>query len=464
MKIANFGADMLQKLNFEDDDREDRGQPYRPASYNEEPDNSYLLSPSYYWGLIKRRTFYFAIPFVLVLSAGLALAAIWPPTFESVGKILVQSQLIPTELVRATVTSAAQERIQVIEQRTMTRENLLAIADKFKLFPEKRSLMSPTQLVELMRKSAKIEPLVQPLAFSQYRSSANPTIVFTVSFEYSDPQNAAAVANELVTNILNEDLRDRTSRATDTTKFLAREVQKLQADNAAIDAKIAQAKLAQAKSSASTTDQPVNQLAQLKSEYVQKSALYSDRHPAIQALKRQIDAMEKAAVPQAGADSSVGLEFLETQQENLQKSLEDASAKLAAARLGETLEKDQQSEKLEVIEQPTTPQEPVRPNRPKIAGIALLLAVAAGGGLAFLIEIADKGIRRSSDIFSIVDSRLVIGIPYITTQAEIRWQKRRIFLIAGTVITLLVVAIVAAYFFMPPLDLIIAKARVGLFK
>jgi len=43
MKIANFGADMLQKLNFEDDDREDRGQPYRPASYNEEPDNSYLL-------------------------------------------------------------------------------------------------------------------------------------------------------------------------------------------------------------------------------------------------------------------------------------------------------------------------------------------------------------------------------------------------------------------------------------
>ena len=50
-----------------------------------------------------------------------------------------------------------------------------------------------------------------------------------------------------MTRILNEDLRDRTSRASDTTKFLAREVQKLQADNDALDAKIAQVKLAQLK-------------------------------------------------------------------------------------------------------------------------------------------------------------------------------------------------------------------------
>ena len=196
--------------------------------------------------MIKRRALYFIIPFILVLSAGLAIAALWPATYVSEGKILVQSQQIPTELVRPTVTSAAQERIQVIEQRTMTRENLLAIIDKFQLFPEKRALMSASQLVELMKKIIKIEPLVQPLAFKVRSRADNPTLVFTVGFEYSDPQTASRVANELVTRILNEDLRDRSSRATDTTKFLAREVQKLQADNAAVDAKIAQAKLTQA--------------------------------------------------------------------------------------------------------------------------------------------------------------------------------------------------------------------------
>ena len=119
---------MLQKLSFEDDD-DAAGQQFRPASYQEEAGQSHFLQPSYYWQLIKRRALYFVIPFILVLPVGLAAAILLPATYLSEGKILVQSQQIPTELVRPTVTSAAQERIQVIEQRTMTRENLLAIID-----------------------------------------------------------------------------------------------------------------------------------------------------------------------------------------------------------------------------------------------------------------------------------------------------------------------------------------------
>jgi uncharacterized protein involved in exopolysaccharide biosynthesis len=453
---------MLQKLNSERDP--DAAQGYGPSSFDE-AGQSYLLQPSFYWQLIKRRWPYFLVPSVLIAASGLVTAIVWPATFLSQGKILVQSQQIPTELVRPTVTNAAQERIQVIEQRTMTRENLLAMVEKFHLFPDKRSLLSATQLVELMKRSTKIEPLSEPLAFSQIRSRGdNPTIVFTVGFEYSDPQTAAQVANELVTRILNEDLRDRTSRATDTTKFLAREVQRLQADSAAIDQKIALAKRSQVRSS-SAPDQSAAQLGQLKLELAQKSAIYSERHPAMQSLKRQIEALEKVVVPaQAGSEAAVPLEELETQQETIQKNLEAASAKLAAARLGETLEKDQQSEKLEVIEQPTTPQEPVRPDRPKIIKISLLLAIAGGGGLVFLLEFADKSIRRSSDIFSIVDSRLVVAIPFIVTQAELKRQKRRIRLWGIVAALLLLVTIAAVYFFMPPLDLMIAKARVGLFK
>ena len=325
---------MLQNLSFRGDSQ-DKEHIFEPSQ--EEGDLGYLLRPAYYWALIKRRGFYFGIPFVLVLSVGFGVALLWPATYASEGKILVQSQQIPTELVRPTVTSAAQERIQVIQQRTMTRENLLAIIDKFKLFPEKKDLMSVTQLVELMKKDTKIEPLAEPLAFSQYRSrNDSPTIVFIVGFEYPDPQIAARVANELVTKILNEDLRDRTSRASDTTNFLMREVQRLQAENAAIDVKIAQAKLSQSKpSSSNDADHPVSQLAQLKAELVQKSALYSDRHPVMQGLKRQIEAIEKAALPstQSGPNAPVGLDILETQQENIQKNLEAASSKLTAARL-----------------------------------------------------------------------------------------------------------------------------------
>lgn len=446
---------MLQKVDFEGD--------FQAL----QEDRSHLLRPSFYWELFKRRWLYLVIPFVVIASAGVGTALLWPPTYLSEGKVLVQSQQIPTELVRPTVTSAAQERIQVIQQRTMTRDNLVAIADKFQLFPDKRTLMSVTELVELIRKNTRITPVDLGLDFKQRSRAESPTIVFSVGFEYGDAATAARVANELMTRILNEDLRDRTSRATDTTKFLGREVQKLQADNAALDARIAQLRLSQGKPTASGgADQPAAVLSQLKMDLVQKGALYSEKHPLIQSLKRQIEAMEKAAEPAANTDANAAasLEALVAQQEALQKNLEAASTKLAAARLGENLEKDQQSEKLEIIEQPTVPQEPIKPNRPKVAALAILLALAVGAGLTFAVEIADKGIRRSSDIFSIVDSQLVVSIPYIITAAEVRRRKRRrIMLVVGSVL-LLAGLLIGAYLFLPPLDLVIAKARVGLFR
>lgn len=451
---------MLQKVDFEED--------FQAV----QEDRSHLLQPAFYWELIKRRWPYFFIPFVIIATAGVGLSRLLPAVYSSEGKILVQSQQIPTELVRPTVTSSAQERIQVIEQRTMTRDNLVAIADKFQLFPDKRPLMSVTELVELMKKSTKIAPVDLQLDFKQRVRGENPTIVFSVGFEYSDPVIASRVANELMTRILNEDLRDRTSRATDTTKFLAREVQKLQADNAVLDARIAQLRLTQGKPEVAGggADPSATMLGQLKAELTQKSALYSERHPLIQSLKRQIEAMEKAATASTTAPASTApaastsIDALVAEQDALQKNLEVASTKLAAAQLGEKLEKDQQSEKLEVIEQPTVPQEPIKPNRPKIAGLAVVLALMAGAGMAFVVEVMDKGIRRSSDIFGVVDSQLIVSIPYIVTSAELHRRKRRLALLVLVSVTVLIGILIGVYFFLPPLDLIIAKARVGLFR
>jgi uncharacterized protein involved in exopolysaccharide biosynthesis len=436
---------MLQKVNYEEDAQEE-GQGF-----------GYLLRPGYYWELFKRRYLYFSIPFVVIALIGVGVALILPPTYLSEGKILVQSQQIPTELVRSTVTSAAQERIQVIEQRLMTRDNLMAIVDKFQLFPSQRNLMSVTQLVDLMKKKTTIATVNQQISFS--RRSDNPTIVFTVGFEDSDPAVAARVANELVTRILNEDVRDRTSRASDTTKFLSREMDRLKAESAAIEAKIAQAKEAQLVPGSSNAPDPI---AQLKAEYLQKKALYSEKHPMMKALKRQIDAAEKVAAPVTAND--VGLEALQSQQETIQKNLDAASSKLSAAQLGEALERNQQSEKLEILEQPAVPQEPVKPNRSKIMGLGLLAAFAAGAGLVLLLEILDMTIRRSADIYGLVDSQLVVVVPYIATRGEQLRSRRRLQLMAFFAVVALMVLSGAVYFAMPSLDLIIAKARVGLFR
>src|SRR5262245_14405203 len=115
------------------------------------------LDPSHYFGILKKRIFYVLIPFVLVLAAGSAAALLWPPTYLSEGKILVESQQIPTDLVRPTVTATAKERIQVIQQRVMTRENLLSIMDKYQIFADRRDTWSRSELLELMRDNTVIK-------------------------------------------------------------------------------------------------------------------------------------------------------------------------------------------------------------------------------------------------------------------------------------------------------------------
>ena len=160
----------------------------------------------------------------------------------------------------------------------------------------------------------------------------------------------------------------------------------------------------------------------------------------------------------------VELDALEAQQKSVQANLELATSKLSAARLGEKLERDQQSEKLEVIDQPTVPLEPFSPNRPKIAGIAAVLALMFGGGIALAAELFDRAIRRSSDLYGVVDRDLIISIPYIYTHNEVQRRRKKAWMIATTCVVRLVVGLAFAYWFLPPLDLLVAKARVGLFR
>jgi protein tyrosine kinase modulator len=90
------------------------------------------------------------------------------------------------------------------------------------------------------------------------------------------------------------------------------------------------------------------------------------------------------------------------------------------------MERNQQSEPLLVIEQPSLPQQPVKPKRLKLFAISFALAAMAGVGAVFLAEMLDKSIRGSRELVGVVDSHLMVTIPYITTAGEVLQKKRKI--------------------------------------
>jgi uncharacterized protein involved in exopolysaccharide biosynthesis len=394
-----------------------------------------------YIAVLRRRKALLVIPFVAVLAVGSTIALMLPPIFRSEAKILVESQQIPTELVRPTVTAGAKERIQIIEQRVMTRENLLAIVEKFKLFQGKRQSSSGTELMDMMMARVSLQPLEL-----ESRRRNDLTVALTVSFEYENPQLARSVANELVTLILNEDARNRTSRASETTRFLTREARKLETDLGTIEGQIAELKR---KSVGAVPERVILQLAALRAELSEKSGLYSSSHPELVRLKRQITALEEVTARVTQVD---GLEALQNQRASVQKSLEVANQKLEAARLGESLERDQFSERLEVLEQAVMPGKPVKPNRPKMLAMVLALAMMAGLGSVVAAEVLNGSVRTSRDLYSIADPRTVTAIPYITTNAEMARQKRWLMLGMAGSLPFIFGGLAVVHFLIRPLD------------
>jgi len=410
------------------------------------------LDFGFYLEILKARILFLLVPFVLVFVVGFAVTMLLPPIFVSEGKILVETQQIPVELVRPTVTATARERLQVLQQRVMSRENLLAIVDKFQLFADQRQTLSGTELVDLMRSNTRF----LPVQLDQQRgAAAGSTIALTVGFENRRPDLAMRVANELMTLLLREDARNRTNRAEETTKFLAREVRKLEGELGAIEAPIAELKRRPVVTAAPSSPF-VQQLTLLQADLQAKSLVYSGTHPEIIRLKQQIEALEKVTAPAqaatpAQADNSA-LEALLNQRASIQKSLEAANQKLSIATIGETLERDQYSERLQVLEQATVPQRPIKPNRPKMLALVFALAVAAGGGGIVAVEALNRTIRGSRDLVSLVDSRLVVAIPYIATTSEVSRKKRKIVWTAFGFVTIFLAGLAAVHLLLRPLD------------
>ena len=66
---------------------------------------------------VRRRFRPMALAFGGVLLAAILAAVLWPPTYRSIGTILIEQQEVPTDFVRSAVTSYADQRVLVSRDR-----------------------------------------------------------------------------------------------------------------------------------------------------------------------------------------------------------------------------------------------------------------------------------------------------------------------------------------------------------
>lgn len=339
--------------------------------------------------ILRRRLLYFLIPVLALAPLGVLIVMLLPSKYTAKGTILVESAQIPEDLVRSTVNTYAQERIQMIKQRVMTRERLLDVADKYQLFPKELGL-SESERVNRMRASLGVSLITAGGARTV--AQRDNTIAFNVSYTDRDPDKAFKVANEFMSLFLTEDVRTRTAGASNTTEFFTEEAKRLTAAMNDIEQKIAkykeanagalpeqlnmhldllrdttqdlnaneaaiasldeeirflQSQLTSSLAGATGEDGPARQLADLKAQLVQLRAVYKDAHPNVQAVKDQIRALESELTPSKDIQNlQNALAQAETDLQKAEKDLPAGDPRIAEKRAEVARLQDALSERL----------------------------------------------------------------------------------------------------------------------
>lgn len=209
-------------------------------SGSREPETTINLGD--YVAILKRRRTVIVFVAAILVSLSVAAAILWPPTFKSTATILIEEQEVPAELVHSTITSYADQRIEMIKQQVMSRSSLWKVVEQYNLYPDMRRENPTEEVVKRFIKDIEVEVISADVIDKRTQHATKATIAFTVSYNSGTPDTAQRVANELTSLFLGENLKSRERQAQETTTFLRQEAESLAAHIEEVEAKLAKFK------------------------------------------------------------------------------------------------------------------------------------------------------------------------------------------------------------------------------
>lgn len=188
--------------------------------------------------ILRRRFWHLVAPAVLLMLGTVAAVVLLPPVYRSTATVLIEQPEIPKDIVRATVSSLADQRLRAIQQKITASGDLTDMVTRFNLYPAERRTQPMNQVVDKMRDNIKLTEVSPDLSGKPLRPNQS-AIGFTLSFDYGDPAIAQRVANELVSKFLSENLKERREQSSQTAQFLSSETKRVEDRMKALEAEIA---------------------------------------------------------------------------------------------------------------------------------------------------------------------------------------------------------------------------------
>jgi succinoglycan biosynthesis transport protein ExoP len=439
-----------------------------------------------------RRPLFVLVPAVLVLSSAIALAFVLPKKYRSQTLILVESEKVPETFVRKMATESMSRRLYTIRQEVLSRTRLERVIEELDPYPTEEEKRPPISvLVERMRRAISI----------QTRGSD----AFSIQYVHTDPMSAMTVTNRLATLFIDEAVLEREVQASEGVEFIesqlaeAREVleekeeavrrfkerrlgslpeqlstnlatlQRLQLEQQTVaeNLRAAQARVDLLRLSLRNKRRPTvpgvepvpDELDRLRGELATLRTRYTDQHPDVQVLLRQVRDLEAARSPGAPPtlaerDDSLSrgeLERAEAELETIKAKQADLDAQMARfqarvdlaprteqelatltrdyaqlqegyvsllrkqrdAEMAEQLEQRWKGERFKILDPAHFPDKAFFPSRTLFALLGLVGGLGLGLVSAFAVELLDHSVKSAEQLEELFAQPLLATIPHI---------------------------------------------------
>jgi polysaccharide chain length determinant protein (PEP-CTERM system associated) len=478
-----------------------------------------------YMGMLRRQKWWIMIPTVIAPALGLLVSYAIPAKYTSTSAVLVEGQTI--QGVAPIVTADLLQRIVTMEQQILSAGRLKPMIERLGLAKgdDADSLMTEIRAnLSIQPMDADLAKTAAAAATKKRPTPGTPDIAgFNIEYTTSNPIQAQRICGELTSMLLEENLKQRERVAQGATTFFSKQLDDAKQSLDQMDAKLAgfkrqylgqlpgdedsnlrilmglnsqldsntqtlnraqqdktfaEGSLAQQvagwKSSLNTTSPQAldQQMAALQGQLLQAESRYTEDHPDVIKLKRDVAELRKkmdeantttvtqedtqkasASEPPeirqlrlqihqydqaiAGAtrdqarlqqqivsyQSKVAIspaveeqyKVLTRDYDTAQKNYQDLLAKRDASETTQDVEKSQLGEQFQLIGPADLPDAPSFPKRWLFAVGGLAAGMGLGFGLAFLFEMKDDSIRTEPDVEAVLELPTLIALPWVVT-------------------------------------------------
>jgi polysaccharide chain length determinant protein (PEP-CTERM system associated) len=198
-------------------------------------------------GMVRRRG---QVAFFIALA--IALVAFWismalPNMYRSYATVLVEPQSVTETLVRAGVRdSDLNERLHLMTARILSRPRLSKIIDDYSLYQDESEYMLREELIDLLRRRIRVQPVVPDLEQERDRASRRSVELVINEFKifFSDENAVVArnVAQRLANDFIESHIEARVETSQKSLEFVEDELQRLAERIEVVEGEIARVK------------------------------------------------------------------------------------------------------------------------------------------------------------------------------------------------------------------------------